>query len=256
MEFRPCIDIHNGAVKQIVGSTLDDAGQDAVENFVSEKGGGYYGKLYKDLNLPGGHVIILNRKGSEYYEASRQQAIDALAAYPRGLMIGGGVTDENAAEYIDAGASHVIVTSFVFSNGRIDRNNLDRLVSAVGANKIVLDLSCKKVGDSYRVATDRWQKIADETVDAGLLERLSGYCDEFLVHAVDAEGLANGIDEDLIKILAGSPRPCCYAGGISSYDDIYRIKTEGRGLVNFTVGSKLDIFGGDLSIEEIIKCIR
>ena len=132
MEFRPCIDIHNGAVKQIVGSTLDDAGQDAVENFVSEKGGGYYGKLYKDLNLPGGHVIILNRKGSEYYEASRQQAIDALAAYPRGLMIGGGVTDENAAEYIDAGASHVIVTSFVFSNGRIDRNNLvDNLANAI-----------------------------------------------------------------------------------------------------------------------------
>ena len=256
MEFRPCIDIHNGAVKQIVGSTLDDERQEAVENFVSEKGGEYYANLYKSLNLSGGHVIILNRKGSEYYEASRQQALRALAAYPKGLMIGGGVNDENAGEYIDSGASHIIVTSFVFADGRIDRNNLGRLVRAVGADKIVLDMSCKKVGNVYRVVTDRWRKIADETVEAGLFERLSGYCDEFLVHAVDSEGLSGGIDEELVKVLSQSPKPCCYAGGISSYEDIGRIKTAGRGLVNFTVGTKLDIFGGNLRIEEIIKCTR
>ena len=256
MEFRPCIDIHNGAVKQIVGATLDDASGKALENYVSEKGGEYYAKLYRRLGLPGGHVIILNRRESEYYEASRQQALKALEAYPGGLMIGGGINDKNAEEFIEAGASHVIVTSFVFSNGRIDEDNLRKLVKAVGSDRIVLDMSCRNIEGTYRVATDRWQKIADEIVDLQLFERLSEYCDEFLVHAVDSEGLQNGIDEELVRILATSGKPCTYAGGISSYDDIYRIKTAGRGLVNFTVGSKLDIFGGSLRIEEIIKCIR
>ncbi len=256
MEFRPCIDIHNGAVKQIIGSTLVDDGDKACENFVSEKGAAYYAGLYRDHGLKGGHVIILNRKGSGYYEESRQQAIDALAAYPEGLMIGGGVNDENAGEYIKAGASHVIVTSFVFSDGRINEDNLKRLVDAVGADRIVLDMSCRNIGGTYRVATDRWQNITDETVDEDLFVRLSGYCDEFLVHAVDSEGLAKGIDDRLVGIMAASPKPCCYAGGISSYEDIDRIGKAGRGLVNFTVGSRLDIFGGDLRIEEIIKCIR
>lgn len=256
MEFRPCIDIHNGAVKQIVGSTLNDKSGEAHENFVSEKSAAYYAGLYKAFGLSGGHVIILNRKGSEYYEASRQQALQALAEYPNGLMVGGGINDENAKEYIEAGASHVIVTSFVFSNGRIDEDNLKKLVNAVGAHKVVLDMSCKNIGGTYRVATDRWQKIADETVDADLFDRLSGFCDEFLVHAVDSEGLAGGIDEALVGILADAPKPCCYAGGISSYDDILRLREAGCGRVNFTVGSRLDIFGGDLSIEEIIKCTR
>jgi phosphoribosylformimino-5-aminoimidazole carboxamide ribotide isomerase len=256
MEFRPCIDIHNGAVKQIIGSTLNDVSGKAVENFVSDKGAAYYAGLYRDLDLPGGHVIILNRKGSEYYDASKRQALLALETYPRGLMIGGGINDENAGEYIDAGASHVIVTSFVFSDGRINGDNLIRLADSVGADKIVLDLSCRNIEGTYRVVTDRWQKISDEIVNADLFERLSGYCDEFLVHAVDSEGRASGIDEDLIRILSESPKPCCYAGGISSCEDIDRIGKAGRGMVNFTVGSKLDIFGGSLRIEEILKCIR
>ena len=256
MEFRPCIDIHNGAVKQIVGSTLNDESGSATENYVSDRGGAYYGRLYRDLNLPGGHVIILNGRDSEYYEASKQQAVDALEAFPEGLMIGGGISDSNAAEFIDAGASHVIVTSFVFAGGRINMDNLKRLCGAVGAGRVVLDMSCRYIDGKYRVVTDRWQKISDEEADTELFDRLSGYCDEFLVHAVDSEGLAKGIDDRLVHILAQVSKPCCYAGGISSISDIIKLRDIGNNRVNFTVGSTLDIFGGSLGIEEIIECTR
>lgn len=256
MEFRPCIDIHNGKVKQIVGSSLSDTNDFAKENFVSKKGSDYYAKLYKENNLPGGHVIILNKKDSPYYEATRQEALKALKAYPGGLMIGGGVTDENAAEYINSGASHVVVTSFVFKDGLIHIDNLEKLVKAVGKEKIVLDLSCKLIDGCYRVVTDRWQKVTKETVREQLFEDLAQYCDEFLVHAVDSEGKSAGIDEKLIEILAQINHTITYAGGISSYDDIRRLDEIGKGRVNFTVGSRLDIFGGELSMGEIIKCIR
>lgn len=256
MEFRPCIDIHNGKVKQIVGSSLSDTNDFAKENFVSKKGSDYYAKLYKENNLPGGHVIILNKKDSPYYEATRQEAVKALKTYPGGLMIGGGVTDENAAEYINSGASHVVVTSFVFKDGLIHIDNLEKLVKAVGKEKIVLDLSCKLIDGCYRVVTDRWQKVTKETVREQLFEDLAQYCDEFLVHAVDSEGKSAGIDEKLIEILAQINHTITYAGGISSYDDIRRLDEIGKGRVNFTVGSRLDIFGGELSMGEIIKCIR
>lgn len=256
MEFRPCIDIHNGKVKQIVGSSLSDTNDFAKENFVSEKGSDYYAKLYKENNLPGGHVIILNKKDSPYYEATRQEAVKALKTYPGGLMIGGGVTDENAAEYINSGASHVVVTSFVFKDGLIHIDNLEKLVKAVGKEKIVLDLSCKLIDGCYRVVTDRWQKVTKETVREQLFEDLAQYCDEFLVHAVDSEGKSAGIDEKLIEKLAQINHTITYAGGISSYDDIRRLDEIGKGRVNFTVGSRLDIFGGELSMGEIIKCIR
>ncbi len=256
MEFRPCIDIHNGKVKQIVGSTLKDTGNYAKENFVSEENAAYYARLYKDHGLCGGHVIMLNAPGSEYHAATKAQALDALKAFPDGLMAGGGINADNAREYIDAGASHVIVTSYVFANGAINTGNLKKLVDAVGADRTVLDLSCRYVDGSYRVVTDRWQTLTDVTVDEELFVRLSDSCDEFLVHAVDSEGKAAGIDERLITILARAPKSVCYAGGISTYDDIQRLNLIGEGRVNFTVGSKLDLFGGDLKLEEIIKCTR
>lgn len=256
MEFRPCIDIHNGKVKQIVGSTLSDDQDAAKENFVSDRDSTYYAGLYKEYGLDGGHVIILNHKDSTYYEASKQQALNALGKYRGGLMAGGGIDPDNAAMFIDAGASHVIVTSYVFKNAAIDMNNLNRIKDAVGAGKLVLDLSCKKVDGTYRIATDRWQRVTDETVDERLLYKLSGYCDEFLVHAIDSEGKSSGVDEKLIELLKNSPITVTYAGGISSLDDIERIKIAGESKVNFTVGSRLDIFGGNLRIKEIIECTR
>ena len=256
MDFRPCIDIHNGKVKQIVGSTLRDEGDSAVENYVSERGAEYYAGLYEHYGLKGGHVIILNGRDSEYYEASRSKAFEALGKFPGGLMAGGGINAGNAREFIEAGASHVIVTSYVFTDGTINMDNLNRIVDAVGKDRLVLDLSCRFKDARYYVATNRWQKITDVSVDTDLFEKLSGYCDEFLVHAVDAEGRSAGIDERLITMLSDSPNPVCYAGGIASYDDIKRLRTIGKDRVDFTVGSKLDIFGGTLQIEEIIKCTR
>ena len=256
MEFRPCIDIHNGKVKQIVGSTLKDADDFAEENFVSEKDAAYYAGLYKDYKLTGGHVIILNGKDSPFYEATRREALNALAAYPGGLMIGGGVTDENAASYIASGASHVIVTSFVFKDGIINMDNLKSLVKAVGREHITLDLSCKKADGIYRVVTDRWQKFTDVELNDDLFDLLSQYCDEFLVHAVDSEGKSLGIDEKIIEILSKCEHTITYAGGIASYEDINKLNKLGEGKVHFTVGSHLDIFGGDLKLGEIIKCTR
>ena len=256
MRFRPCIDIHNGKVKQIVGSTLRDAGDYAKENFVSENDAAYFAKLYKKHGLYGGHVIMLNPAGSEYYEATKAQAISALKAYPQGLMAGGGINADNAQYFIDAGASHVVVTSYVFKDGRIDEDNLAKLVEAVGDARLVLDLSCKVIDGKYRVVTDRWQKVTDVIVDEKLFEKLGRSCDEFLVHAVDTEGKSAGIDDRLINILALSVKPVCYAGGISSIEDIIKLKEAGRGRVDFTVGSALDIFGGKLRLEDVIECTR
>ncbi len=256
MEFRPCIDIHNGKVKQIVGSSLRDKGDTAEENFVSDRDAAYYARLYKEYGLEGGHVIMLNGRDSEYYTATRDEALSALHAFPGGLMAGGGINADNAADFLDAGASHVIVTSFVFRDGKIDPDNLAKLVDAVGRERIVLDLSCRYIEGTYRIVTDRWQKVADESVTPQLFAELGKSCDEFLVHAVDSEGKSAGIDEKLIGILAEAGRPVCYAGGIASYDDIRLLKRLGSGRVDLTVGSALDIFGGALKLEEIIACTR
>lgn len=256
MIFRPCIDIHNGKVKQIIGSTLTDEGNFAKENFVSEKDAAEYALLYKKYGLTGGHVIMLNAKDSEYRKATEEMALEALRVYPGGLMAGGGIDPGNAETFLDAGASHVIVTSYVFSHGCVNMERLLELVGAVGADRIVLDLSCKRIGDAYRVMTDRWQKETDVTVDGQLFEELGKYCDGFLVHAVDSEGKASGIDEELVRLLSLSEHPVCYAGGISSVSDIRKLGEAGDHRVDFTVGSKLDIFGGNLSIEEIMECIR
>ena len=144
MQFRPCIDIHNGKVKQIVGSSLKDEGNEATENFVSQCDASYFANLYKKENLKGAHVIMLNAKDSEYYEATKAQALLAVRTYPGALQVGGGITAENAKEYIENGADKVIVTSYVFKNGEIQYDNLEKLIASVGKEHIVLDLSCRK----------------------------------------------------------------------------------------------------------------
>lgn len=256
MKFRPCIDIHNGHVVQIVGSSLKDEGNEAKANFISEKTGEYYGNLYKEMNLSGGHIILLNSKDSDQYEATKAQALSALKAFPNGMQIGGGITADNALEYIKAGASHVIVTSYVFRDGDICYNNLRKLVDSVGKEHLVLDVSCRMKDGKYYVVTDRWQVFSDVCFDEDLLLNLSDYCDEFLVHAVDVEGKKAGINEEIANILKTSKIPVTYAGGISSYDDIDRIRTIGEGKIDFTIGTALDIFGGKLDLSEVIRCTQ
>lgn len=253
MEFRPCIDIHNGRVKQIVGGSLKDKGNQAEENFVSQMDGAFYANMYKKAGIRGGHIILLNPVTSEYYEATRAQALLALHSYPGGLQLGGGITADNAARFIEAGASHVIVTSYVFNNGRIDYNNLEKLVDAVGKSHLVLDLSCRKKDDSYYIVTDRWQKFTDEVITEELLDELSQYCDEFLIHAVDVEGKAGGIEKELVSLLGNWGKiPLTYAGGVHSFEDLRLIKELGHNRVNVTIGSALDLFGGSMKFEDVI----
>ena len=223
MKFRPCIDIHNGKVKQIVGGSLKDSGDQARENFASEYDSTYYANLYKKDGLTGGHIILLNPVSSEYYGATREQALQALRAYPGGMQVGGGITAENAAEYIRAGASHVIVTSYIFRDGEILWENLNQLTKAVGREHIVIDLSCRKKEDGYYIVTNRWQTFTQMKVCREILEMLSDYCDEFLVHGVDAEGKSSGVEEELVAILSGyEGHPVTYAGGIGSMEDLER----------------------------------
>ena len=254
MEFRPCIDIHNGKVKQIVGGSLKDFGDRAQENFVSEQDAAFYAKLYGKNELKGGHIILLNALDSPYYEATREQALAALRAYPGGLQVGGGITAENAKEYLVAGASHVIVTSYVFRGGRIDYDRLDKLVRVVGKQHLVLDVSCKRVGEKYLVVTDRWQKLTEEAVDEALLEKLSAYCDEFLIHAVDVEGRAQGIEQELVKTIgAYAGNSVTYAGGVHSMEDLLLLKKLGQNRMNVTIGSALDLFGGSMKWEDVMS---
>ena len=252
MKFRPCIDIHNGSVKQIVGGSLADKNDYAVDNFVSEYDGAYYGKLYKDYNLSGGHIIILNPKNSEFYNKDLEQAYSALSAFEGGLQIGGGITDENAVGFLDKGASHVIVTSFVFKNGAVNFDNLNKLVKKVGKERLVLDLSCRKKNGEYYIVTDRWQKFTEIKLSFETLDKMSHYCAEFLIHAVDVEGKAKGIEEKLAAMMGNySPVPSTYAGGISSFEDLDILKKLGKGKIDFTIGSALDIFGGKMNFEQV-----
>lgn len=254
MEFRPCIDIHNGKVKQIVGGSLKDQDDQAEENFVSEQDAGFYAEFYKCRGIKGGHIILLNGTDSPYYEETKRQAELALQSYPGGLQIGGGITPENAREYLKAGASHVIVTSYVFQNGRVDYTNLERMVEAVGKEHLVLDLSCRSRDGKYYIVTDRWQKFTKEEVTVPLLRRLASYCDEFLIHAVDVEGKASGIETNLVKILADfDDIPVTYAGGVGAWNDITQLKELTGGRINVTIGSALSLFGGILDFDEVIR---
>ncbi len=257
MKFRPCIDIHNGKVKQIIGGSLKDSGDEAAENFVSLQDGAFYARLYQKYGLSGGHVILLNPVSSEYYPATRRQALSALSAWPGHLQLGGGVTPENARDFLTAGASHVIVTSYVFRDGRISYENLEKLVQRVGKKQLVLDLSCRKKEGCYYIVTDRWQKFTEERVTPVLLERLSSFCDEFLIHAVDVEGKASGIETELVRLLSSMEGfPITYAGGVGSFADLALLKKEGQGRLDVTIGSALDLFGGPMAFREVIQYCR
>lgn len=256
MRFRPCIDIHNGQVKQIVGGSLRDQGDYAKENFVAVNGAAWFADAYRRDGLNGGHIILLNAKESDYYNKTKEQAIAALNEWKGGLQVGGGITPDTAEEFLDAGASHVIVTSYVFGNGQIRYENLERIRSVTGKERLVLDVSCRKKTEDgdYYVVTDRWQKFTDVKLDEALLLELSGYCDEFLVHAVDVEGIAKGIEGPLASLLGQySGIPVTYAGGISSMKDLELLSEAGKDRLDFTVGSALDLFGGSLSYREIVS---
>ena len=257
MRFRPCIDIHNGKVKQIVGGSLLDEGDYALDNYVSEKNGDYYAGLYRDAGLKGGHIILLNPSGSEYYEEDVRQACLALGAYPGGLQIGGGMNADNAAFFLKQGASHVIVTSYVFRDGKINWDHLQEMVEAVGKEHLVLDLSCRRKDDTYYIVTDRWQKYTQVPLNRETLDLLSGYCSEFLVHAVDVEGKAKGIEENVAALLGEwDGIPVTYAGGVGSYRDLLKLKALGRSKVDVTIGSALDLFGGEMEFEKVLDLIR
>lgn len=256
MQFRPCIDVHNGKVKQIVGESLRDQKNEALENFVSEDPAARYAELFARKGLQGGHVILLNPRGSDFYEATKAQAISALKAWPGGLQAGGGIGPDNAEEFLRAGASHVIVTSFLFEAGRFRPDRLEEMKKAVGKERLVLDLSCKKREGGYRVVCDRWQRETDLWLDGDTLDMLSESCDGFLIHAADAEGKQEGVERPLVRLLGGwGKRPVTYAGGVRDLADLLLIKKEGRDRVDVTVGSALDIYGGRLGLEDVMKVV-
>ncbi|HSY10217.1 MAG TPA: phosphoribosylformimino-5-aminoimidazole carboxamide ribotide isomerase [Candidatus Dormibacteraeota bacterium] len=248
--FRPCIDLHEGKVKQIVGGTLGASG-DLRTNFVSEKPARWFAELYKRDGLSGGHVIMLGA-GNE------TEARAALETFPGGLQIGGGINSQNARDWLDAGASHVIITSWIFREGRVDWERLGELVKIIGIGKLVLDLSCRKRGENYFIVTDHWRKFTELTVNKETLQKFSGYCAEFLIHGVDVEGLCSGIDRELVgKLGQWSPIPMTYAGGANSVSDLETVTKLGRGKIDLTIGSALDIFGGSgVKYEDCVKFNR
>jgi phosphoribosylformimino-5-aminoimidazole carboxamide ribotide isomerase len=256
MKFRPCIDLHSGQVKQIVGSTLSDAptgDADLSTNFATDRPAADFAQMYQRDKLTGGHVIMLG-------PGNDAAAKSALAAYPKGLQIGGGINDTNALEWLNAGASHIIVTSHVFFEGQVHMERLQQMVQVCGGKqRLVLDLSCRKMPnatedpDAYYVVTNKWQTFTEFKVTPEHLKILSEYCDEFLVHGVDVEGKQCGILEDLVALLGEhSPIPVTYAGGVRSIDDIELVQRIGKNKVDVTVGSALDCFGGTLKYDDVV----
>lgn len=248
MRFRPCIDLHNGRVKQIVGSTLQDNNPETLHtNFVADQPPAYFAKRYCQDGLPGGHIIMLGPNNEE-------AALQALEAYPGGLQIGGGITAANASTWLNKGAAAVIVTSYVFNDGMVHEYRLEELVSVIGREHLVLDLSCRKRDNEYFVVTDRWQNFTEVSVNEITLEYFSRYCSEFLVHAADVEGKCAGIEEELVSILGQyAPIPTTYAGGVQSMADVLLVKELGQDRLDITVGSCLDLFGGSgIKYEELV----
>ncbi|KAG5564913.1 hypothetical protein RHGRI_000946 [Rhododendron griersonianum] len=251
VRFRPCIDIHKGKVKQIVGSTIQDLKEGStspVTNFESDKSAAEYAIIYKEDGLTGGHVIMI---GAD--PLSKSAAMEALHAFPGGFHVGGGINPDNALSYIEEGASHVIITSYLFDNGQMELQRLKELARVVGKQRLVLDLSCRKKEGKYAIVTDRWQKFTDVFLDEKIMDFLATYADEFLVHGVDVEGKKLGIDEELVTLLGRhSPIPVTYAGGVTVTADLERIKAAGMERVDVTVGSALDIFGGNLAYKDVV----
>ena len=252
--FRPCIDIHNGKVKQIIGGSLCDEGDAALENFVSEHSAKDYALLYQKDGLKGGHVILLNGADSEFYEATKAQAMKALEAYPGGLQIGGGIRPGNARAFLEAGASHVIVTSYLFPDGELSMDRLFEMTDAVGREHLVIDLSCRKIGRDYRVVTDRWQHVSNTKLNLSLLNRLTPYCDEFLIHGVDVEGKKKGPDRGLIRLLSDYKKEneITYAGGIHRLSDVMMIRELSDGRLGYSIGSALSLFGGEIPYDAVV----
>ncbi len=251
MRIRPCIDLRNGRVVQIIGGTLSDTDAATTQtNFESELDAADYARRYRDDDLPGGHVIALG-PGNE------AAALRALQAFPGGMQYGGGVTPDNAWRFLDAGASHVIVTSYVFQDGALQQDRLDSLLQAVGAPRLVLDLSCRWRDGAFWVVTDRWQNFSSLRVDHETLGRLSEFCAEFLVHGVDVEGRRQGIIEPLVELLGKHATiPVTYAGGVRTLSDLDRVEQLGRRQVDLTIGSALDLFGGDLPYQHALRWHR
>lgn len=244
-QFRPCIDLHQGQVKQIVGGSLNDSG--AATNFISDKDASHYAELYRQHNIQGGHVIALG-------PGNKEQALKALQAWPNGLQFGGGINADNAAEFLAAGASHLIVTSYLFDRGQFSFERLEQIKAITGSERLILDLSCRRTSAGWNIATDRWQTVTDTQVNAETLTELSKHCAEFLIHAADVEGLQGGIDEELVTLLGQHCSiPVTYAGGARSTADLDLVKTLSAGKVDLTIGSALDIFGGSgATLEECI----
>ena len=251
MKFRPCIDLHQGKVVQIVGGSLQENDQSQLQiNFSSERSASEYAELYQKDDLVGGHVVSLG-------SGNKEVVLDALRAFPGGLQYGGGVNPDNASDFLDAGASHVIVTSYVFSSGTVDLDKMQQLLDITGKERLVLDLSCRQRNGDYYVVTDRWQTFTDEKVGPALLETLSAFCSEFLVHGGDVEGKPQGIEEDLISLLGMySPLPVTYAGGVKNLNDLDLVQALGQSRVDLTIGSALDIFGGEVPYIDVLKWIK
>lgn len=250
MKFRPCIDLHQGKVKQIVGETLQTDPSRVVENYVSEQSPAYYARMYREDGLTGGHIIMLG-PGNE------QAAEEALRAYPGGMQIGGGIHADNAEHYLELGASHVIVTSYIFQDGKLNMDHLEKIVSRVGKERLVIDLSCKERDGRYYVVTNQWRTFSDLEVNAANIAMLESYCDEFLIHAVDVEGKREGVQEKLAANLAEWVTiPTTYAGGARSLNDLQRFRELTGGRLDITIGSALDIFGGDLPYRDVVRFCR
>jgi phosphoribosylformimino-5-aminoimidazole carboxamide ribotide isomerase len=248
MQFRPCIDLKDGKVVQIVGGTLtDDVTHQPSINHLSPFPPSHFAQQYREDDLKGGHVIALG-------PGNKDAALDALRAFPGGLHYGGGVTPSNSKIFLDAGASHLIVTSFLFEGGQLSFDRLAELEKSIGKDRLVLDLSCRKKDGVYWVTCDRWQTFTNLEVNGKNLIQLSKHCSEFLVHGADVEGKRAGIEEDLVSLLGNnSPIPCTYAGGVKKLDDLERVKDLGKNKIHLTIGSALDIFGGDVAYADALS---
>lgn len=247
LEFRPCIDLHEGKVKQIVGSTLGTTNQTVVENFISSYDSSYYAQMFAQDHLTGGHVIMLG-------QGNEDAALAALTTFPQGLQVGGGITAANAQKYIDAGASHVIVTSYIFHDGKLDLERLQHLNKLIGKEHLVIDLSCKMRDGKWFVMTDKWTKFSHFEVNAASIQDIENYCDELLIHAVDVEGKKGGMQESLVRDLAAwTSIPTTYAGGIRSIEDLEKFNQIANGKLHITIGSALSIFGGELPYTDVVK---
>lgn len=247
LQFRPCIDLHQGKVKQIVGASLNNENKDIIENYVSTYDSSYYAEMFRNDNLTGGHVIMLG-------DGNKDAAIKALQTYPDGLQVGGGINADNAEAFLQAGASHVIVTSYIFQDGELKWDRLEKLIGEIGKERLVIDLSCKQKDGKWYVVTDKWTKFSNIEITASTIKGLEKYCDEFLIHAADVEGKREGIEENLVTKLADNVSiPTTYAGGVRSIEDLKLFERLSQGKLHVTIGSALDIFGGDLSYQEVVE---